>query len=642
MDYGLAPGDAVLDVGAGTGIFMKALSKAVGKTGSVHAIDISTKFVEFMQRRIAREQLDNVSVSLCTAKSINVEEKRFKCALICDTYHHFEYPKTFMKSIKDAIVDDGGFVVVIDFFRDPAKMVHHDPSWALEHIRASREVFQAEIEHVGFYLDGMPDIPKLSENYCMVFKKANARETISIEFPNKTSGGMHTIKLDAASIGYDANFGARAGSTRTYILSAALDCIDKAALELRLTPSDRASARSAADRIIGELPLRKRDSPVVENAKRKKARPKTRQSSFKSQANALDYVFVKSFIFMSQYGDMDELMLLEDRLAAARRQLVERHKEEIASLQKMQAAEMELVMSSGGSDGVEALVEVHVSATQRIQRERGEELRALEQAQRKAYANETLIMASNEKKKREEKENDAGAKGPSMGSLFSNFEGLSFLGAANALTTLAEKGISLDKRADEVHWTEGVLLEGLDEATMNDRALRKLPAIDAYVGTQLRIPFRVYVRGVEGGVWKIIRGASARSGRAKQRFEERKWLSKLLYSRSALCGVMLPRMQSTSAKGGVAAKFAAAAEASTELHFEGLGSQVSAAIGEEKDDFGSVLVTKHSNLLSVHCAFHVPHKRPYSFKDLAREYLLPSAAPAARCAHHLHPSGSGD
>ena len=85
-------------------------------------------------------------------------------ALVCDVYHHFEYPKSTMTSLKAALKTDGpSRVVLVDFHRDASKMVTHAPSWALEHIRADQATFRDEILACGYELLEEPELPALTE-----------------------------------------------------------------------------------------------------------------------------------------------------------------------------------------------------------------------------------------------------------------------------------------------------------------------------------------------------------------------------------------------------------------------------------------------------------------------------------------------
>ena len=174
--HGVGEGSSIIDVGAGTGLFLETLARFVGKTGHVQAIDITPPFIDFMKERIANavepELRNRISVNLCTSKSTCLHGLNADAAFICDVYHHFEFPKTFMSSLRDSL-RPGAIVMLVDFYRDPDKMTTHEPSWALSHLRAGRHEFLLEIlETGGFELVAMPDLEGLlEENYCLIFKR---------------------------------------------------------------------------------------------------------------------------------------------------------------------------------------------------------------------------------------------------------------------------------------------------------------------------------------------------------------------------------------------------------------------------------------------------------------------------------------
>ena len=85
---------------------------------------------------------------------------------ICDTYHHFEYPRNTMSSIQRAL-RPGGQLLVVDFDRIPGVTA----DWLLEHVRAGKEVFRAEIEAAGFEFTGEHDLESLEDNYILRFSK---------------------------------------------------------------------------------------------------------------------------------------------------------------------------------------------------------------------------------------------------------------------------------------------------------------------------------------------------------------------------------------------------------------------------------------------------------------------------------------
>ena len=65
----LKPGLTVADIGAGTGLFTRMFSDAVGKEGRVIAVDISQKFLDHIQKTSRDAGLQNVETLLCTADS---------------------------------------------------------------------------------------------------------------------------------------------------------------------------------------------------------------------------------------------------------------------------------------------------------------------------------------------------------------------------------------------------------------------------------------------------------------------------------------------------------------------------------------------------------------------------------------------
>src|SRR6187401_1281277 len=64
---GVAEGSVVADIGAGGGYFTARLSKAVGATGRVYAVDVSSSALTGLRQRVGREGLTNVEVVQGTA-----------------------------------------------------------------------------------------------------------------------------------------------------------------------------------------------------------------------------------------------------------------------------------------------------------------------------------------------------------------------------------------------------------------------------------------------------------------------------------------------------------------------------------------------------------------------------------------------
>jgi len=158
------PGQAVADVGAGTGLFTRLFAARVGPQGRVYAVDIARAFVDGNLARARAAHLNNVLGVVSTQTDTRLEESSVDIAFICDAYHHFEDPKAMLASIRRAL-RPGGTLVVVDFERIPGT----SPDWILKHVRAGKEDFRREIEASGFRF--AEEAKLMRENYFLRFTR---------------------------------------------------------------------------------------------------------------------------------------------------------------------------------------------------------------------------------------------------------------------------------------------------------------------------------------------------------------------------------------------------------------------------------------------------------------------------------------
>jgi ubiquinone/menaquinone biosynthesis C-methylase UbiE len=161
----LKPGMTVADVGAGTGLFTRLFADKVTKTGTVYAVDISPKLLDYVRTSAEKFELPQVKTVLGKDTSAELPQGSVDLVFICDTYHHFEFPEKMMKSIHQAL-KPGGRVVIIDFVREPGK----SSDWVLEHVRAGQKIVEQEVTACGFRkVEEVEDV--LKENYFVIFEK---------------------------------------------------------------------------------------------------------------------------------------------------------------------------------------------------------------------------------------------------------------------------------------------------------------------------------------------------------------------------------------------------------------------------------------------------------------------------------------
>ena len=159
------PGMTVADIGAGTGVFTRLFSEAVGPKGYVFAVDIAPNFLEHINSTNREAGKKNVQTVQCTPDSTKLEPATVDVAYICDTYHHFEFPLKTMSSLHAAL-KPGGRVFLVDFERVEGESTE----WTMKHVRAGQEVFEAEILSCGFK-KVRQHTNLLKENYFIEFER---------------------------------------------------------------------------------------------------------------------------------------------------------------------------------------------------------------------------------------------------------------------------------------------------------------------------------------------------------------------------------------------------------------------------------------------------------------------------------------
>lgn len=126
----LKPGATVADIGAGTGYMVAPLSRAVGKGGTVIAIDASAEMVEYLAKR-----KDELGPAKIVPQKVGFDDPELKTAsvdavLTLDTWHHVKGREAYAKKVYDGLKRGGRFVVVeyeVDAEVGPPKAMRLDP-----------------------------------------------------------------------------------------------------------------------------------------------------------------------------------------------------------------------------------------------------------------------------------------------------------------------------------------------------------------------------------------------------------------------------------------------------------------------------------------------------------------------------------
>ncbi|GMR01569.1 MAG: methyltransferase domain-containing protein [Gammaproteobacteria bacterium] len=154
----------VADIGAGTGLLTRLFAPAVGPKGKVYAVDIAENFIDEIISQAEDAGMNNVIGIVNSQKDTGLKAGSIDLAFVCDTYHHFEYPRTMLRSIHHAL-RQGGSLIVIDF----RKIQGVSSKWVMSHTRADKETVIREIESEGFVLTEDQDL--LKANFYLRFNK---------------------------------------------------------------------------------------------------------------------------------------------------------------------------------------------------------------------------------------------------------------------------------------------------------------------------------------------------------------------------------------------------------------------------------------------------------------------------------------
>jgi protein-L-isoaspartate O-methyltransferase len=124
---GLKEGDAVADIGVGTGYYASRMARIVAPKGVIYGVDIQPEMLELLNRKMKLMRIDNVKPVLGTEKDPKLPPASCDAALMVDVYHEVEFPYEMMRATIPAL-KPGGRMIFIEFRGEdpnvPIKAVH--------------------------------------------------------------------------------------------------------------------------------------------------------------------------------------------------------------------------------------------------------------------------------------------------------------------------------------------------------------------------------------------------------------------------------------------------------------------------------------------------------------------------------------
>jgi len=149
--FGVSPGNAVADVGAGTGLFTFPLAVKVGGNGKVYAVEIVDEMLRHIGKKAKEYNLKNIQLVKSSESDPNLPHSSCDKIVVANTYHHIGDRVAFMTNLRKAL-KNGGSVAIISTLNaiKPPKII-------------------SEMEQAGFKLYAKHDF--LKNRLFLVFKQ---------------------------------------------------------------------------------------------------------------------------------------------------------------------------------------------------------------------------------------------------------------------------------------------------------------------------------------------------------------------------------------------------------------------------------------------------------------------------------------
>ena len=130
-NFGLKPGQNILDVGTGTGILIPFLLQAIGPAGSITAIDYAEKMVQTCRSKYS--QLKNVTIKLQDVEELDLPPESFDAVICFGLFPHLEDKEQALYHIHRVLKPSGKLIIAHALSSAEIKAHHNSTSSAVVH-----------------------------------------------------------------------------------------------------------------------------------------------------------------------------------------------------------------------------------------------------------------------------------------------------------------------------------------------------------------------------------------------------------------------------------------------------------------------------------------------------------------------------
>jgi ubiquinone/menaquinone biosynthesis C-methylase UbiE len=145
----LKPGQAVADLGSGSGYFTRRLVGAVTESGKVYAIDVEPEMLRYVEESLVHMHAPyTAEFILARADSPKLPAESVDLIFVCNVFHHLEDRTIYFRNVRSAL-KPGARIAIIDFYHDERS---GELGFSKQHL-VPRETVIAEMTTAGYRLE---------------------------------------------------------------------------------------------------------------------------------------------------------------------------------------------------------------------------------------------------------------------------------------------------------------------------------------------------------------------------------------------------------------------------------------------------------------------------------------------------------
>ena len=110
--FGIKEGFTVIDYGCGPGGYLKRVSRLIGETGKVYAVDIHELAIKSVKKKIEKYNLKNVEPVLADGYTCDIDDHTADMIYAVDMFHMIREQIPFLKELHRLLKKNG--VLIID------------------------------------------------------------------------------------------------------------------------------------------------------------------------------------------------------------------------------------------------------------------------------------------------------------------------------------------------------------------------------------------------------------------------------------------------------------------------------------------------------------------------------------------------